>query len=201
MDIHALLATHATPPSPPLPHKCTYATVACTTDGQPSALVPTSVPTTGSESHFEHPGLRFDLMLVQANCVCPALTELSNDDLAEKINEALMDTRCFFKTKPCTPGGDRIDSLECNTPCIRAVGWHCSRDIWLAAYGKAEHDFLVGTAHCWVPQLSDRLSITQKSYPILVHGMPTDFNLSHNGDDIHHFIAQNNHLITHPSAF
>ena len=173
-------------------------------DGQPSAPVPTSTPTASSKSHFKtraHPCLQFDLTLAQANCACPALAELSNNDLAEKINGALMDTGCFFETKPCTPCHDRINSLECITPHIHTVGRHCSGDIWLAAYSKAEHDFLVGTAHHWVPQLSDWLSIAQKAYPILVHGMPTDFDPSHNGDDIHHFIAQNDHLITHPSAF
>ena len=107
----------------------------------------------------------------------------------------------FLQNQACTPGGNRIDSLECNTPCICAVGQHHSRDIWLAAYSNAEHDFLVGTACCWVPQLSEWLSITQKAYPILVHGMTTDFNPSCDGGDVHHFIFQNDHLITHPSAF
>ena len=81
----------------------------------PQACSYASILTAGSKSPAEPkacPSLQFDLILVQANHACPALTDLSNDDLAEKIDEALMDTGCFFKTKPCILGSDRNDGLE-----------------------------------------------------------------------------------------
>ena len=68
------------------------------------------------------------------------------------------------------------------------------------AYSEAEHDFLVETANRWVPQLSILLSITKKTYPALIHGIPTNFDLLNGSDDVCHLIAQNDHLIVCPSA-
>ena len=115
------------------------------------------------------PRLQFDLTPVQANNPCPFFADLSKDDLSEKIDKALMDTGCFFETKPCVPGLDGSDGVEHITPHIHAIGWHCSGDIWLGAYSKAECSFHIRMAHHWVPQLSDQLSITQKTYLVLAH--------------------------------
>ena len=147
-----------------------------------------------------HPGLHFELTLAQVNHAHPALADLSNNDLAEKVDEALMDTGCFFKTKPCDPVSNGNEGIEYHTPHICAVGHHRSGDIWLAAYSAAEHDFFAETARHWVPRLSDQLSAVQKTYLILVHGIPTSFDLSRDGDDVHHLITPNHHLIPHPPA-
>ena len=136
---------------------------------------------------------------MQANHVLFA--ELSKDDLSEKINKALMDTGCISETRPCAPGLNGSDGVEHNTPHIHAVCQHHSGYIWLAAYSKAEHSFLIGMAHCWVPQLSDQLSVTQKMYLVLVHGMPANFDLSCGSDNTRHLIAQNNHWIVHLAVF
>jgi hypothetical protein len=146
------------------------------------------------------PGPHLELTLAQVNRARPALADLSNDDLAEKINAALVDTGCFLKTESCDPIGDRTKGTEYHMPRIRAVGRHHSGDIWLATYSAAEHDFLAETARRWVPRLSDQLSAVQKTYPILVHGIPFSFDPSRDGDDVRHLITQNGHLIPHPSA-
>ena len=119
-----------------------------------------SVLATGIKSSVKpkaHPGLRFDIMLAQADCTHPVLADLSNDDLSEKIDGALMDSGCFFEVKPCTLDHDRDEGVEYVTPRIRAIGQHRSGDIWLVAYSEAKRDFLVETASRWVPQLSVQL--------------------------------------------
>ena len=66
------------------------------------------------------------------------------------------------------------------------------------AYSEAKRDFLVETASRWVPQLSVQLSIAKKTYPVLVHGIPTSFDPLNGSDDVHHLISQNDHLIVCP---
>ena len=126
--------------------------------------------------------------------------QISNDSLLEKFNETLMDLGCHFESRPCTPDCDGTMGREYAMPHIHAVGCHHSGDIWLVMYSKAECNFLVGAAHCWVPRLSSQLSVAHKTFPVLVHGMLTNFNPSHSSDDIRHLILQNNHLVTHPSV-
>ena len=147
-----------------------------------------------------HPGLHFELTLAQANCSHPVLSELSNDGLLEKINETLMDMGCHFESRPCTPDRDGSVVREYVMPHIHAVGCHRSGDIWLVTYSEAECDFLACAAHRWALRLSSQLSVAHKTFPVLVHGMPTNFDPSRSSDDIRHLIVQNNHLVTHPSV-
>ena len=159
-------------------------------------------PTTGAKcpaSTQACPGLRFELTLAQADRSHHALSDLSNDGLLEKVNEALMDVHCHFESRPCTPDHEGNAGSEYTMPCICAVGHHHSGDIWMVMYSEAEHNFLTGTAHHWVPWLSNQLTVTHKTSPVLVHGMPTSFNPSRDSNNICHLVVQNNHLITHPS--
>ena len=110
------------------------------------------------------PSLHFELTLTQANRSHPVLLGLSNDGLLEKINEILMDTGCHFESRPCTPNCDGSVGHEYAMSCIRAVGCHRSGDIWLVTYSKAECDFLVGAAHCWVPPLPSQLLVAHKTF-------------------------------------
>ena len=164
---------------------------------------PASILATGIKPPVKpkaRPGLRFELMLVQVNRTCPALADLSNDGLAEKVNVALVDTGCLLKTESCDPIGDGNKGTEYHMPRICAVGRHHSGDIWLETYSAAEHDLLAETARRWVPRLSNQLSAVQKTYPVLIHGILFSFDPSRNSDDVHHLITQNNHLILHPAA-
>ena len=120
------------------PQPCSYASVLAT------GIKPPVKPKA-------RPGLRFELTLAQVNHARPALADLSNDDLAEKVNVALVDTGCFLKTEPCNPIGNGTKGIEYHKPHIHAVGCHGSGDIWLATYSAAEHVFLAETACRWVP--------------------------------------------------
>ena len=70
----------------------------------------------------------------------------------------------------------------------------------MVMYSEAECNFLASTAHHWVPQLSNQLMVTHKTFPVLMHGMPTSFYPLdlRDSNDVCHLVAQNNHLITHP---
>ena len=112
-----------------------------------------------------------------------------------------MDTHCHFESRPCTPDHEGNTGSEYTIPHIHAVGCHCSGDIWLVMYrlySEAECDFLASTAHRWVPWLSNQLTVAHKTFPVLMHGVLTSFDPSHDSNNICHLIAQNNHLITHP---
>ncbi|KAF8574396.1 hypothetical protein K439DRAFT_1319617, partial [Ramaria rubella] len=80
----------------------------------------------------------------------------------------------------------------------RAVGRHWSGDIWISTCSKDKWDHLIETAHRWLPNLSGHLHITPKTYPILVHGIPTSFETSRDSDDIAALLDENCHLV-HPS--
>ena len=151
------------------------------------------------QKHYQpqsNPGLHFELTLAQANCSHPVLSELSNDGLLEKINETLMDMGCHFESRPCTPDHDGSVVREYVMPHIRAVGCHHSGDIWLVTYSEAECDFLACAAHRWALRLSSQLSVAHKTFPVLVHGMPTNFDPLRSSADIRHLITQNDHLVT-----
>ena len=74
---------------------------------------------------------------------------------------------------------------------IQAVGRRCSSDIWFAAATEARHNVLVETVNEWLPKLSEWLRYSHKAYPVLVHGVPTSFNTSHDGKNV------NNNLINY----
>ena len=61
-------------------------------------------------------------------------------------------------------------------PQIQAVGCHQSGDIWVVTCSKAEQVYLASIAQHWLPKLLDQLSITQKTFPVVVHGISSTFN-------------------------
>ena len=52
----------------------------------------------------------------------------------------------------------------------------------------------------WLPKLSDQLVLACRTYPVLVHSMPSTFDKSINGEDVADIINSNDELIEHPSA-
>ena len=88
------------------------------------------------------------------------------------------------------------------TPYIRAVGRHRSSDIWVATATEAGHDMLVENIDRWLPILSKWLWYTCKTYPILIHRVPTSFDTSRDSEDVnHHLLALNTDIIrTHPPS-
>ena len=75
------------------------------------------------------------------------------------------------------------------TPKWRYMGCHCHRS---GVQGSS--------AIHRQPKLSEQLSYTPKTYPILVHGVPVSFDISLKGEDIADLIEQNTDAITHPPA-
>ena len=52
----------------------------------------------------------------------------------------------------------------------------------------------------WLPKLSDQLLLAHRTYPVLVHSMPSTFDMSINGKDIVDIINSNDEFIKHSSA-
>ena len=53
----------------------------------------------------------------------------------------------------------------------------------------------------WLPNLSDQLIYSRKTYPVIVHGIPTSFDTSWDSKDIlEHLIDYNSDIFEHPSA-
>ena len=61
-------------------------------------------------------------------------------------------------------------------------------------------DTLIGSIHEWLPQLSDGLTYIPKTYPVLIHGVPTSFDTLHNSPDINALCDANLDIILHPST-
>ena len=119
--------------------------------------------------------------------------------IIERIHKALSNADCWFKVKPCSWSPDGTKDLECTTPCIQAVRQHQSGDIWVATGSKAEHKMCTGMIQRWLPKLSDQLSYTHKTYLVLVHGIPTAFDMSCDGQDLTiNLISNNANIIMHP---
>ena len=52
----------------------------------------------------------------------------------------------------------------------------------------------------WLPKLSDLLSLARRTYPVLVLGVPSTFDMSINGEDVRGIIDSNNEFIEHLSV-
>jgi len=76
--------------------------------------------------------------------------------------------------------------------------WICA-DVWIAARNTVDHDMLTGTIHHWLPILSDKLTFAVKTYLVLVHSVPTNFETSHDSLDVTALLADNEDVISHPS--
>ena len=144
---------------------------------------------------------RYDFTLAQTLWDSPVLANLTNEDLIVKICDALAHADCWFKIKLRSPNSDGVKELEYIAPRIQAVGRHWSGNIWVAAGTEAECKMLVETVHRWLPRLSVRLSYMHKTYPVVVHGIPTAFDTSRDGRDVTiNLIGNNADIIAHPST-
>ena len=119
--------------------------------------------------------------------------------LIDKIHVAVTEAECWYEVRPLSPDHKGNPDEEYVLPDICAVGCHCSGDIWIVTVTESECDFLARSAHRWLPLLSDQLNIYRKTYPVLVHGMPTTFNPSRDSSHIASFLNENSDIITHPS--
>ena len=80
----------------------------------------------------------YDLTLAQSSCNSLVFSDLSNEDLGEKIGNAVEDSGCWFKTRTYSPGAHGNEDIENIPPWIHAVGHHWSGNIWIATCSKAE---------------------------------------------------------------
>ena len=141
----------------------------------------------------------FDLTLTQKSRNHPVLTELSSQDLSDRIYAALREADCWHEIRPISPDSEGSGEL-CLAPCIRAVGRHRSGNLWILVVSEAVRDMLIGSIHEWLPQLSDSLTYIPKTYPVLIHGMPTSFDTSHDSPNINALLDVNLDIILHPST-
>ena len=73
-------------------------------------------------------------------------------------------------------------------------------DIWITAATEEGQNWLIDTVDQWLPRLSDQLSYTHRSYPVLVHGLPSTFDMSPDSEDLKVLIGTNTDSIKHPSV-
>ncbi|KAF8573701.1 hypothetical protein K439DRAFT_1642772, partial [Ramaria rubella] len=85
--------------------KCTYASVLTST------APPSSAPPKLTTRHTT----RLDLTLTQADRKTPVFTDLSEEDLLDKIQDAIIEAECWFKTLYYSPDMDGKDNFE-NVP-------------------------------------------------------------------------------------
>ena len=91
--------------------------------------------------------------------------------------------------------------FNCTSFNIWAVGQHHSGNIWVAIGTEIECKMPITMIHKWLPKLSNQLSYMHQTYPVLVHGIPTTFNTSHDGWDVTvNLISYNSNIITQSSA-
>ncbi len=100
------------------------------------------------------------------------------------------------------PDSEGDEKVKYVSPYIRAVGRHHSGNIWVATHTEAGRDMLVATVDRWLPKLSGQLYYTCKTYPVLVHGVPTSLDPPKGGEDGEDIatllINDNADIITHP---
>ena len=58
----------------------------------------------------------------------------------------------------------------------------------------------MAAADKWALKLSDQLVLAHRTYPVLVHGMPSTFDMSINGKDVADIINSNDEFIEHSSV-
>ena len=106
--------------------------------------------------------------------------DLTNKNLIDNIYEAINEADCWHELLPNTPDLDGNTVHDFTEPHIWAVGHHRSGDIRVIAASEAERDTLTSSIHKWLPKLSDGLTFIHKTYPVLIHGIPTSFDTSRN---------------------
>ncbi|KAF8582507.1 hypothetical protein K439DRAFT_1635247, partial [Ramaria rubella] len=90
--------------------KCTYASVL--TSAAPPSSAPPKLTTCRTT--------RLDLTLTQADRKTPVFTDLSEEDLLDKIQDAIIEAKCWFETLYYSPDIDGKDNFENVPPRIRA---------------------------------------------------------------------------------
>ena len=120
-----------------------------------------------------HPATRFDMTLTLKSRDSPISTDWSNEDLIGKILVAMRDTNCWMEERTCSPDSEGNPRPGLHPPRIRAVGQYRSGDFWVATDTKEGRDMMIATVNTWLPKLSDRLKYVQKTYPVIVYGVPT----------------------------
>ena len=129
--IKACLAASALLPPPPPPQKHMYAAAVLATNTCPPS--PSPIAFTSRCLPYTQPATLYNLTLSQKSYNRPALAELSNCELIEKIFKALHDADCHFKERPGSPDSDGNEVVDIHQPGIHAIGQHQSGDIWIAA--------------------------------------------------------------------
>ncbi|KIJ39527.1 hypothetical protein M422DRAFT_174996 [Sphaerobolus stellatus SS14] len=104
---------------------------------------------------------------------------------------------CVVRTIPDPTDPDEVQDIG---PNIRAAGRHRSGDIWLQCATEEDRDFLIKNAPTWLPEFSPGLRLSIPTYPVVIHGFPTEFDPSRDSDDISNLLKCNEDIISHPSS-
>jgi len=115
-----------------LPQKHSYASVLTT-----GTLGPTMATTPPLSLPLPRPAQCFDITLVQKSRDSLVFVNLTSNELIAKILKALREADCWLEDRPHTPDSDGNKVVDRLILYIRVVGWHRSRDIWVATSTEA----------------------------------------------------------------
>jgi len=96
---------------------------------------------------------------------------LTNEDIWDKVMDALNTVHCWYDSRPCALNASCLDGEENYNVKICMAGCHHSGDIWFSTCSETELEHLIIMVPQWVPHLSNCLIITPKMYSIILHGI------------------------------
>ena len=125
---------------------------AATAASIPAKVIPPTAPS--SCLHPPCPIEQYGLTLAQKERDNLVFTDLTNEDIILKIEDALDAADCWYELKTYTDANGNED-VEPIPPHVWAVGCHWSGDIWIAASSEDEHNMLIRMIPHWLPRLLD----------------------------------------------
>uniref|UniRef100_A0A5K1K5Y1 Probable 3-oxoacyl-[acyl-carrier-protein] reductase oxidoreductase (EC) n=1 Tax=Ganoderma boninense TaxID=34458 RepID=A0A5K1K5Y1_9APHY len=141
-----------------------YAQVAASKSAIDSKLsTPPSSTPSSTAIHEPHPP-RYDFILRQLDYKHPALAQDTPADIQRTINDILART-----TLSTIPNGPPLR--------VRAVAKLRNGNIRIMWHNQDERDTARTNDEEWLPELSRKLEVFYSSYRVVVHGVPTTFNL------------------------
>lgn len=157
---------------------------------------PAIPPVTPSKTKTKTSLKSLEIVLVQKNRTKQALTGKTSRQLVAAINDAIAATGDESILGYWTPGQyDEETGTQHGSWCrftARAAAYLPSGDIVATFWSQAERDRLLKDSNLWIPHLSKDLKTSITTFDVVVHGLPTDRDLTNiNSTATKDFIEEN----------